>query len=333
MLTSAVDSTKRSILRGDFAQIREAITAFALACEREVPCARRGVRRFDGAGPEGGNPGTWYFGDGVARRVHVDREARAGGAHGFGTGGITGAGVLIAAGAVWQLLGLLVLTPATVAAQPTVVPLRVHIVSGITLEKRGVTMDSWVSTDDLRRVVMPAVNEIWKQAGVEWHVAAIDTLPALAPPDRAARLERIRDAQRDARGKADPERIGAWAGLIDFAAADGAAVDVYLVPYLGETSQGNASRRHKRVLVALWTDKANRGRDIPTRVKLSEPEPFRVGSLSRTIAHELGHILGLRHPKKRQQTAFGRLMGGKRPGYRLTRKEREIARAAAQDLF
>lgn len=72
----------------------------------------------------------------------------------------------------------------------------------------------------------------------------------------------------------------------------------------------------------MWTDKPSRGRKPPQQVKLLEPQPFAVGSLSRTIAHELGHIVGLRHPNKAQQTRFGRLMGGRKPGENLTRRER-----------
>lgn len=224
------------------------------------------------------------------------------------------------------------LAPTSGRAQPIVLPLRLHIVGDVTIEKRGVALHPWISADALRRTVVPAINEIWRQAGIQWHVEAIDQVRALNPPDREQRLARIRDATRNTRRKADPERIRAWEGLIDLGESGG-AVDVYLVPYLGETSQGNASRQHKRVLVALWTDKPSRGRKPPQRVKLLEPEPFRVGSLSRTIAHELGHVLGLRHPKKGQQTEFQRLMGGKKPGYRLTPAEREAARKAAQRLF
>lgn len=233
---------------------------------------------------------------------------------------------------VRALVFALVLSAASIASAEVAVPLRLHIVTGVEIEKRGVSMTSWISPADLQQTVMPAVNRIWRPADVRWVLRSVEMSEALSPADRPERLATIVNATRDRRGKSDPARIRAWEGLLDLQASDGKAVDVYLVPYLGEASQGNASRRHRRALVALWTDKPSRGKKPPRKAKLVESEPMRQGSLSRTIAHELGHVLGLRHPKKATQTTYGRLMGGKKPGYRLTAEERETARRNAEAL-
>ena len=83
------------------------------------------------------------------------------------------------------------------------------------------------------------------------------------------------------------------------------------------------------MVVGVWTDKPSGGRQPPVKALLVEPEPMRVGSLARTIAHELGHNLGLAHPDKDEAGAVGRLMGGGKQGYGLTAAEIAIARATA----
>ena len=57
---------------------------------------------------------------------------------------------------------------------------------------------------------------------------------------------------------------------------------------------------------------------------------MKVGSLARTVAHELGHNLGLNHPPKSEGGTIGRLMGGKVHGYALTSEEIAKARTIAK---
>lgn len=90
---------------------------------------------------------------------------------------------------------------------------------------------------------------------------------------------------------------------------------------------GNAADR--RNFIGQWSDKTS---ESPEKFQLTETHPFKKGSLSRTVAHELGHILGLKHPDKTAQTEFDRLMGGKRPCYKLTTQEIETARQQATAL-
>lgn len=219
---------------------------------------------------------------------------------------------------------------AEVAAERLSLAVYFHIVDGLAMTRKGRLMDSWVDAADVRDTLLPEANRIWRPAGIEWTVAGIDRVAVADGELRDRTLATLLAARRDATGRADKRRVRRLDELLDTASAADNAVHVYLVPYLGAASQGNASRTKQRVFVAQWTDKPSRGKKPPERFPLVEPEPFEHGSLGRTLAHEFGHVLGLRHPDKQTQRIFGRLMGGKRPGYALTAAEIESARARAR---
>jgi hypothetical protein len=64
---------------------------------------------------------------------------------------------------------------------------------------------------------------------------------------------------------------------------------------------------------------------------LVEGGNFKQGSFSRTVAHELGHVVGLKHPLP-NVPPFHRLMGGSKPGNDLTEEEKTTAWKTASGL-
>ncbi|WP_019028563.1 hypothetical protein [Colwellia piezophila] len=79
--------------------------------------------------------------------------------------------------------------------------------------------------------------------------------------------------------------------------------------------------------MGTWSNKDNKG-GVPIKTLVTEKhDAFKRGSLSRTIAHELGHVLNPRHKK----CDINCLMGGKRQGYLLTNKQIEKSRTAAKN--
>ena len=58
---------------------------------------------------------------------------------------------------------------------------------------------------------------------------------------------------------------------------------------------------------------------------------MRVGSLARTIAHELEYNFSLTHPGKSEVSTLGRLMGGRKQDYALTEEDVTKARKVAQE--
>ena len=116
---------------------------------------------------------------------------------------------------------------------------------------------------------------------------------------------------------------------------------IYLYPFIGNTSQGNAMRRNRdtgnflgfHTVIGTWTNKHNRG-GIPERFKIVEDwdkwTKIKRGSLSRTIAHELGHVLLLGHNQCEGNCLMGPIRGKGKQGYKLTNKQIRRARNIAK---
>ena len=208
-------------------------------------------------------------------------------------------------------------------------PIRFHILHGVTVEKKGVNMNMWIKDSHIHDTIMPELNRIWKPAKIEWYVESIaEEIISEVSDEQNKAINLISNSKRDQNGKSDPRRIPLIYDFFDEKKNKSDSYNIYLFPYIGETSQGNAKGRN-RAIVGVWTDKPSRGTRLPIRFQLSEKLPFKIGSIARTCAHELGHNLGLRHPDKSKQKITGRLMGGRRHGYLLTDPEIVTARKYA----
>lgn len=210
-------------------------------------------------------------------------------------------------------------------------PLKVYIITDIELEQKGVKMNAWLTKNEFRDVVLPEINRIWKPAAIEWTLDSIEEQPAKKLPDREKAITYIQNAKRDQNGKSDPVRMPKIYAFCGKENKHSTFHNLYLFPYMGQTSQGNAAIKGNNAVVSLWTDKPSGGIRPPEKVLLKENGPFKIGSLARTSAHELGHNLGLLHPNKKTQTRFSRLMGGTKQGYNLVPEEIALARKTANE--
>lgn len=211
-------------------------------------------------------------------------------------------------------------------------PLRIVIARGLNMHKKGVAMNSWITSNDIERVVVPELNRIWKPARIEWAVESLiehPISPAIQSAKRAE-LQQIMDSKRDDNGQSDPTRVPLIKSFFDPAHEHPIAQTLHLFPYLGTTSQGFAAGGRLYSYLGIWTDKPSAGTRPPQKTLLAEEPPMKIGSLGRTFAHELGHNLGLKHPAKDARPT-GRLMGGRKQGYLLTPDEVAAARANARN--
>jgi hypothetical protein len=217
------------------------------------------------------------------------------------------------------------------AAEPIItLPIRFHLTQGATMTVKGQVMENWVKPEDLTGPVLAEVNRIWKPAGIQFVVERAQPEALLKPKDFKELLAVVENSKRGEEEVAGSGRTAAIGKLLDPAQQLRTTLNVYLLPYIGTTYQGYANLGGNQAVVGVWTDKASRGEKPPVKVLLVEREPMKVGSLARTIAHELGHNLTLTHPDKSEAATVGRLMGGAKQGYALT--EEEIAKARKSAL-
>lgn len=213
------------------------------------------------------------------------------------------------------------------AEETITLPLRFHITQGMEMTIKSQKLTNWVKPADLSGPVISEVNRIWKPAGIQFVIERAEPEAVHKPADYAEIIRYVENAKRDENGHGDPVRIQKIMQLVDPAKSNPRTHNIYLMPYIGGTSQGNAQFRLKGIFIGTWTDKASGGKNPPVKALLTEKEPFKVGSLARTIAHEIGHTLGLNHPKG---STIPQLMGG--GGYVLTPDEIATARKMALDI-
>lgn len=214
-------------------------------------------------------------------------------------------------------------------------PIRVHLLTGFEMEKDGETMGLWVTAGDLEERVLPEINRIWRPANIQWVFESI-SVEEIDPKGRHG--ETIAYISKSTRETKD--RTKRIKSLIDPKRLHPTIHNLYLLPYVGSTTQGFASfgggvsfkenpNGGNYCFVGVWSNKPSGGKKPPQRFPLVEEGGFEIGSVSRTCSHELGHNLLLPHPDKATQTIFNRLMGGRRHGYGLTEQEVALARKVA----
>ena len=213
--------------------------------------------------------------------------------------------------------------------------LRIHLMRDITMNhSTGLSMNTWVSVSDVSETIMVEINDIWQQANIHWLVESIIEEDVVKGDTYEESIAFIASTKRDSEGHSDPARLPHLYSLMQpqyMSTTDEIGENlfhIYLFPFIGNTSQGNAMRDFNfHSVVGTWSNKHNGG-GIPEKTLLVENQNlFDRGSLSRTISHEIGHVLNLHH----NECNVNCLMGGGSSGYSLTEAQITAARLAALD--
>ncbi len=202
--------------------------------------------------------------------------------------------------------------------------LRIHIMKDITMiHPTGLRMNSWVTPGNVTKTIVPEINAIWKQADIQWIIESIIEEDVVKGDTYEESIAFIANTHRDSEGRSDPARLPHLYSLMQpqyMSMADELGKNlfhIYFFPFIGNTSQGNAmSGFNYHSVVGTWSNKHNGG-GVPEKTLLAENHnSFVRGSLSRTISHELGHVLNLHH----NECDFNCLMGSN--GYLLTTQQK-----------
>jgi len=212
--------------------------------------------------------------------------------------------------------------------------LRIHIMKDIIMvHPTGVSMDAWVTPNDVRKVIIPEVNAIWSKAKITWVIESIVEEDVVKNNTYQQDINFIVNCGRNSEGESDPVRLPILYSLMQPQYRSKTEeigknlFHIYLFPFIGNTSQGNAMTGgfDGHCVLGTWSNKHNHG-GIPEKSLLTEyHNEFIRGSLSRTAAHELGHVLKLKH----DECPNNCLMGGGSEGYSLTKAQTETARLEA----
>ena len=183
-------------------------------------------------------------------------------------------------------------------------------------------LDSWLTEADLP-VLLSSINRIYQPADVHINgslqthdCVGLGTCPGQPVPTSSgaftpacARAVVIDTDYRSSQATKTLVRNAIFSQLDPDHIAP-AEFHVWLLPYIGKTSQGRANREPgwgAAVTVGLWSDKYG----SLTKRALTGGETTEIGSLAKTVAHELGHSLGIGHggPSTRLMSSFGTPQG------------------------
>ena len=167
-----------------------------------------------------------------------------------------------------------------------------------------------ITREDVVDVIIPEVNRIWAEAKIRWHIESVIDEMVVRTESYNEDVAYVMAAGRDENGRSDPARLPCLNRMMDEryrSTAQQIATNVnlfhvYLFPFIGNTGQGNAMRSYQFSTVnSTWSNKRKRQTSptdycTPQRRPLIESwDDFQVGSVAQTIAHEVGHVLGLNH--------------------------------------
>ena len=219
-------------------------------------------------------------------------------------------------------------------------PINVYIIDNMNMNVKGVEMKSWIDSDDIEDVFEEINTLFFNKVGIEWEINEINIYDA--PED--AQLDYISELTRDTDKYPDKKRMEAYTSLIPKGKYSKEFNNIFFTTFQGNTRQGHAdvNRINRTIDVeddihftmigtysnkqTYYTNKHNGG-GTPVKRKLlhEDGEP----SISFTVAHELGHVLGLNH----LNTSVDNIMNATTSSLQYTEEQKKTMTQKAKKIF
>jgi hypothetical protein len=203
--------------------------------------------------------------------------------------------------------------------------LNAYIPKNIELHYKGTRMRSWLTDTNVRDIVS-CVNRVYKNTDVQYQLGSINRIDPVRS-NLESKLKLIVTVNRQDSYQKQRELKQARVSIFPLKYREandvGGTINVFFLPFTGNTRQGDTSRKIgsiNDVYIGEWSNKFAADGVPHKRRLVATGKP----NLCKTVAHEIGHVLGLRHIKGsgaeyRQQQKI-RLMGGN-AGTQLTSDE------------
>ena len=181
-----------------------------------------------------------------------------------------------------------------------ILPINSYIIKNMNLSVKGKQINSWITKNNAKEIMNNVNNLFFNKYNIHWDLKEIIEFNV----PNTANLKFIEELTRDTTLYPNDKREKAYCSLIKKNMYSKKYNNIYFSTFNGNTRQGKANiNKNKHIkdsdlkthihftLIGTHTNKHNNGNKPKRReiYKIDEP------SLSFTVAHELAHVLGLKH--------------------------------------
>ena len=181
-----------------------------------------------------------------------------------------------------------------------ILPINSYIIKNMNLTVKGKQINSWITKNNAKEIMNNVNNLFFNKYNIHWDLKEIIEFNV----PNTANLKFIEELTRDTTLYPNDKREKAYCSLIKKNMYSKKYNNIYFSTFNGNTRQGKANiNKNKHIkdsdlkthihftLIGTHTNKHNNGNKPKRReiYKINEP------SLSFTVAHELAHVLGLKH--------------------------------------